>query len=37
MNERKLGRRTRVLLAAMRVYVVVSVCLVVAAFVHEIR
>lgn len=37
MKEKKLGRWTRLLLGAMRVYVVLSVCLVLAAFVRELR
>jgi hypothetical protein len=37
VREKKLGARTRLLLGAMRVYVFVSVLLVVAAFVRELR
>jgi hypothetical protein len=37
VKEKKLGSGTRLLLGAMRVYVFISVLLVVAAFVRELR
>jgi hypothetical protein len=37
LEEKKLGRATRLLLGTMRIYVMVSVCLVLAAFVRELR